>query len=286
MNSLGRGNWVLTGVVFMILMMVFVSAVTWDSGATTTNYTTSEDTIYYHNLSKNITGFNNDVIFDIDTSEGNYVYWTNATGRNIVSEITISSWIAIINSSTGNLTFNATYDNQTGFFEIPIQATNTSDSDSVGTNFEFIINATNDFPEFSNLNATYNLSNGENFNEYFNATDEEEHYPLYFNISFLSNCTHAGWSGRGAGENCSIFNLTNIPNTSTLADFTPALNDVGVYWANVSVMDAVVNYNCSSGYCEQGYNETNKTTYQTVEFTVLSSLMVNVSNCTGQTLTE
>ena len=85
MNSLGRGNWVLTGVVFMILMMVFVSAVTWDSGATTTNYTTSEDTIYYHNLSKNITGFNNDVIFDIDTSEGNYVYWTNATGRNIVS---------------------------------------------------------------------------------------------------------------------------------------------------------------------------------------------------------
>ena len=69
MNSLGRGNWVLTGVVFMILMMVFVSAVTWDSGATTTNYTTSEDTIYYHNLSKNITGFNNILK---DRSEANF----------------------------------------------------------------------------------------------------------------------------------------------------------------------------------------------------------------------
>ncbi len=283
MSNLGRGNWVLIGVVLAVLMVVFVFASAPDWVGDEVNYTASEDTIYYHNLSANITGFSDDVNFSID-SEGT-IYWTNLSGRFSTTEATISNWIQIYNVDTGNLTINATYDNQTGFFEIPIQATNISGGATVET-FEFIVNATNDFPEFTNLSSTYNLSSGENFYEYVNATDEEEHYPLYFNISFFNNCTHADWSGRGAGENCSIFNLTSVTNTSTLANFTPSLNDVGVYWGNVSVMDAAVNYDCTSGYCEPGYNETNKTSYQIVEFNVLSSLTINVSNCTGQTLTE
>ncbi|MFH1238240.1 MAG: hypothetical protein V1491_02270 [archaeon] len=285
MNNLGRANWSLIGIVLVILMMVFVLADIPEWVGDEVNYTTSEDVVYYHNLSANITGFNNDVIFAINTLQTD-IYWTNASGRFQTTEEIISNWIKIYNSTTGNLTLNATYDNQTGFFEIPLQATNITDSKSGTVPFYFMINATNDFPEFSNLNVTYNLSSGENFNEYVNATDEEEHYPLFFNVSFLSNCTHALWSGRNDNENCSIFNLTNVSDTSTSIDFMPGLNDAGVYWANVSVMDAAMNYNCTSGYCEVGYNETNKTTYQIVEFNVLSSLTVNVSNCTGQTLTE
>ena len=56
-------NWVLIGMVLAVLMMVFVFASVPNWVGDNINYTTSEDTVYYHNLSANITGFSNDVNF-------------------------------------------------------------------------------------------------------------------------------------------------------------------------------------------------------------------------------
>ena len=268
-----------------ILLLKFILAVAPVWQGSEVNYSISEDIFYYHDLRENITGYNNDVIFDIDTQ--NNISWTNSDGVNSVTADDISEWISILNSTTGNFSINATYDNQTGFFIIPIQATNTTDSEASVTNFEFIVNATNDFPNFTNIDTEYNLTQEINFIDYLNASDEEEHYPLYFNISFFNNCSLANWSTRGEG-NCSIFSAVNFSNTSALMDFTPVRNDVGVYWANISVMDNGENYTCPHIYCDNATYQQNKTTYysQVVVFNVFSVLKVNVSDCQNKIFQE
>jgi len=260
------------------------------------NYTMNEDSLYYHNLSKNITGFNDDVSFDINPSVDKPLYWTNATGRYMfTSAEIISSWIKIYNSLTGNLTINATYNNQTGFFEVPVQATNTSDpgADSVITTFEFVINATNDAPNFTTINTTYTLSAIDNLYEFLNASDEESHYPLIFNITFNTTyCTHAAWSGYNDNESCDLFgfgfNLTSVDNTSALINMTPNSTHVGVYYANVSVIDAGNLSLCPHIYCDNATYQQNKTTYysQVVTFNIEDSLSINVTNCNNTIFNE
>lgn len=281
MNNLGRGNWFLMFVVLAIGMVVFVGAVTWVGS--NVNYYIYEDMVYSHNLSANITGFGDDITFAIDTDTD--INWTNASGSYLVSAASVSEWISIVNSTTGNLIINATFDNQTGFFIVPIQATNTSDDEFAGTNFEFQINATNDIPIFSNLNSIYGFPESSTGSYTINALDEEEHYPLNFDLSFINNCTHASWSGRSAGENCSIFNLTEVSNISTSFVFNPAFNEVGVYWANFSVSD--FNGTCPHAYCDSSKYEGNKSSdVYVVKFVVSPVLNINVSNCTGATLVE
>ena len=271
----------------MFLGFVLATAPDWIDGASSVNYTTIEDSIYYHNLSANITGYNNDVNFSIDTATD--ISWTNASGTYSVSQEEVSSWIFIIDINTGNLSINATFDNQTGFFVIPIQATNTTlDGGAIVEDFEFIINATNDAPEFASINTTYNLTQDISFSEYVNATDEEEHYPLYFNLTFIDNCTHADWSGRNPGENCSILNLTSISNTSARMNLTPSRNDAGTYWANLSIIDAGSLFDCPHFYCDNVTYEQNKTTYysEIILFNVFSTLQINVSNCSDKIFQE
>ena len=157
-----------------ILFASFVLAVAPSWGTSSTfNYTTDEGTFQFHNLSLNITGYDGQVTFAFDT-EGTF-YWTNSSGRNSVSLSEINSWIGIYNESHGNLTINASFENQTGFFELPIQATNTTDSEFSGTIFEFHINATNDEPAFTSSQVEFNWSQG-SYSEYtINVTDEELH---------------------------------------------------------------------------------------------------------------
>lgn len=247
------------------------------------DYMVDEDSVYYHNLSANISGFNNDIEFAFDTD--NDINWTNASGTYSVSPSAVSAWINIYDSSTGNLTINASYDNQSGFFIIPIQATNTTDEEFSGTNFEFQVNATNDAPNFTDLVSNYTFSQEEHGSYTVNAADEEEHYPLSFNLTFLNNCTHASWSGRNPGENCSVFNLTSGSDTSTVFDFTPTRDEVGIYWANLTVSD--FNGTCPHAYCDASTYEVNKTSaVYLVKFEVLSSFSLNVTNCTGISVTE
>src|SRR3989339_81844 len=186
--------------------------------------------------------------------------------------------------SGGNLTFNATYDNQTGFFEIPIQATNTTGTPSATVEYlEFIINATNDAPVFTNINTTYNLTQNIQLQTYVNATDEEQHYSEFFNITFINNCSLAGWSTR---TNCSLLTLGSSSNTSALMNFTPLRNDVGTYWANITVMDNGENYLCPHQFCDNATYQQNKTTYKIVQLNIFSSLVVNVTDCQNKVFQE
>lgn len=276
---------------FLLVGFVLAAPPQWISGSDTVNYTTNEDSVYYHNFSANITGFNNDVTFAINTLDNN-ISWINASGTSFFSDVSIiSPWIRMTNSSIGNLTINATYDNQTGFFSIPIQATNTSGG-STTVSFEFMVNATNDAPVFTNVGTPFNLTQNVNFQNFLNGSDEESHYPLNFSISFVSNCTHSSWSGRTDGQNCSLpdlgFSLTSVPDLSALMNFTPTTNDVGTYWANISVKDFGANYNCPHAFCQNSTYKVNKTTYYSsiAVFNILSTLDINVTNCQNKIFQE
>ena len=291
----GKGNWVLMLGLLAVGMMVFVLATTPQWVGYDVNYTTVEEIVYNHNFSANITGFNNDISFGIDTNED--ISWTNASGTYNVSIGVISAWILMTDSSTGNFTINATCDNQTGLFVIPIQATNNTETTlSAGAPFTFIINATNDAPEFKldGIGDSYTFdSTGDTQIIFLNATDEEDHFPLSFNVTFNStNCTHGANTGYTNNESCNLFDfgltLDDIVNESAVISFAPNSSHVGTYWANVSVMDAAVLHDCPHDYCDATYNTTNLTTYYSkmVMFTVAGVLEVDISNCTNATLME
>jgi hypothetical protein len=269
---------------FFLVSFVLANAPAWQG--TSVNYSVLEDTPYYHNLRNNISGYGGSgVTFVINTLQTN-ITWTNASGVYNVTKESVSGWISITNSTLGNLSINAVYDNQTGFFTIPIEAKNITDDAATTEVLEFMINATNDAPQFLNINATYNMSALSPLFAYLNANDEESQYPITFNLSIVNNCTLASWSTRGAG-NCSIFSLTNQQNTSALMNFTPTNNDAGIYWANVTIMDAGQNYPCPHSYCVNANYQQNKTTsYAFVVFNVFSALSVDTSNCANKIFQE
>lgn len=233
--------------------------------------------VYSYNFTQNVTGYSVTDIFSI--------YSINSSQHSGFTSPNNFTWITI-NSTTGVMTINSTLNNETGNFTISIQVIDTNEEGTTVAS-EFIINATNDAPNFTTINNAYNLTQDQLFFEYINASDEEEHYPLYFNIHFFNNCTHASWSGRSPGENCSIFNLTNIANISALMNLTPTRNDVGTYWANITVMDFGENYSCPHAYCENTTYEQNKTTYsEIIKFDVFSILEINVSDCQNKIFQE
>ncbi len=273
-----RSRFFIVGV--LIFILVFAGAVVWVGS--NVNYYINEDVIYYHNLSANITGFNSEITFAIDTQSD--INWSNGAS-NLVTEDDVAGWLFISNSTTGNLTINAIFDNQTGFFIVPIQANNASGDDTI-TSFEFQINATNDIPVFLNLNSSYDFSYGGGDSYTINAADEESHYPLGFNLTFINNCTHASWSGRNVGENCSIFNLSGATSTSVNFDFdNSGFNDVGTYWANFSVHD--FNGACPHQYCDAAsYNGNKSSAVYLLKFNVYSSLSIDASNCSGASIVE
>lgn len=282
--------WVYLGIVLVVGIVGFVLATTPVWVGSNVNYTTTEDSSYYHNLSKNISGFDGNLEFAIDTETD--IVWKNASGSYNVTAALISEWIKIYNISVGNLTINATYDNQSGFFEVPIQATNTTDSEAAVTIFEFQVNATNDAPNFTGINTSYTFSSAVALSEFLNASDEESHYPLTFNVSFNGTCSHAAWSGRNANENCSLyefgFGVHNLSNTSAVINMSADQNDVGVYWANFTVWDSGEDYSCPHVWCENSSYEQNQTYYYTsmIQFEIQSSLTINVTDCQNKVFNE
>ncbi|MEM4325910.1 MAG: hypothetical protein QXU40_01250, partial [Candidatus Pacearchaeota archaeon] len=75
------------------------------------------------------------------------------------------------------------------------------------------------------------------------------------------------------------FNITYINETTSLINFTPTKNDAGNYTANISVMDNAQNYSCPHKFCEADYNQTNKTSYQIVNFTLNPPFEIDLSEC-------
>jgi len=276
-NNFGKGNFVFVMLLGLVAFAVFAGAVTWIGSDI--DYVINEDTTYYHNLSANITGFDSNITFIIDTQPIN---WTNATGTFQVNASDVSGWISILNSINGNLSLNATMDNQTGYFVIPIQANNISGDDAI-TDFEFQINATNDAPTFDSTQTVYNWTEEVNASYTINTSDEELHYPINYTLVPIS-CTHASWSGRNEDENCSIFNVTETSNTSAVFNISPVHNDVGTYIFNLSITD--YSTVCPHAYCVNSTYNVNRTFSKKVTFNILSTLAINTTNCDGSVLTE
>ncbi len=284
------GNLFLTCLVFIGLIVLVSAVPVWNSEilyGTEINKTSyfNEDIspIFTYNFTNNVTG-----------AEGASYVFEDATSYPILSslygeqDISFYSWISL-NESTGILIINSTHNNQTGKFNISVDVV--SGGEGAGARwFYFIANATNDAPNFTNIQNQYNLTQDENFLDYLNATDEEGHYPLVFNITFFGNCTHASWSGRSEGENCTIINVVNFTNTSAIMNFTPDLNDVGTYWANITVMDFgnSSEYGCPHEYCtEETYSVNQTTLYSSVvQFNVFGILTVNISDCQNKIFQE
>ena len=282
MNSNAKGNlsFVLVTSFITILLMVLISAApSWSVSQTFSHF--EEDTTFTYNFTANVSNLDNDtLIFEILNISSSPDY-----GSTIPSDY---YWINL-NSSSGVIEINTTLNNETGRYNITVFVKNPSGAGQSDF-FYFIANATNDAPNFTNIQTEYNLTQDSNFLEYLNATDEEGHYPLVFNITFFGNCTHASWSGRNEGENCSILSSTNFTNTSAIMNFTPSFNDVGTYWANISVMDFgnSSEYGCPHQYCTEETYSVNKTTLYSsvVQFNIQATLSVNISDCQNKIFQE
>jgi hypothetical protein len=241
----------LFAIFFIVFGVKFVLAVSWIGDNIT--YTSFEDTVYNHNLSNNITDFAADMQFSIDTVNTK-IFWNDAE----INLSQISGWISITNSTTGNLRINATNNNQTGRFKIPIKVTWNNGQQASTTSFNFTVNATNDAPVFVGL-SNQSLNASELFVYNVNVTDEENNIPFIFNVSFLS-CGVSSWSNRNCSTSSGrqLFNSSqytfNQTSGTLIINFTPTKNDVGSYIINFSVTD-----NSSLG---------NKTGSQIINFTV------------------
>ncbi|MCH7652661.1 MAG: hypothetical protein IIB14_03180, partial [Chloroflexi bacterium] len=146
---------------------------------------------------------------------------TGGAGNPIVSTLHGSgnttdfyTWISL-NTTTGVLTINATLNNQTGGYNISVDASD--GGQSAGARIFMILgNATNDAPTFVNLNnKTFNMTTL--FDYIINTTDEENDLPFTFNITFES-CAVAAWSTRncsGSYGNLTLFNSTQYTTNGT-----------------------------------------------------------------------
>jgi hypothetical protein len=262
---------------FMVLLgvVLVLAGPTFHTSGTSSYLEEGQSPIFEYNFSANVTNAGAETL-DYSIEE------VNANLHPTENQSSFYSWIDL-NASTGIMTINSTHDNESGQFNISITVLNEI---PVGVTdvFYFYVNATNDAPNFTNISSIYNLTQSILFNEYIDASDEEEHYPLDFNISFFDNCTHASWSSR---SNCSLFQFIDYSNTSGLMNYTPTRDDSGIYYANVTVIDYGENYTCSSGYCDPDYSNNQTTLYSgTVVFNVFSEMVVNVSNCTGRVFQE
>ncbi len=268
----------MTFLFLLIFTMVSVKAVTWNTSIGP--FYGNEGTYYSYNISNNTYDVNGTLSIVIDTTS-NYITWDNGTGvLNNYSSLSSFPWMTF-NTTDFFLNINSSRNNQSGKFQIPFSA---KDDGTYGTldYLTFIVNATNDAPLFTNLNSTYDFVESSSNSYTITASDEEKQYPLAFNLSFLNNCTHATWS---SNTNCDIFNLTSPTNTSTLFNFTPTHDDVGTYWANLTVRDSGANYPCPTPYCDNTTYEQNQSskTYL-LKFNIFSVLSIDASTCNGATV--
>src|SRR3989344_5422457 len=121
----------ITYVVAFLFALGYVIAYSWTGFDI--SYSGNEDTPYIHNFSANVTGATESISFNVDIVNTN-ITW-NAVKVNY-SEI--SSWIFFLNQDTGEFIFNATTDNMTGAFRIPIKATDGEDISAKYFNFTIL----------------------------------------------------------------------------------------------------------------------------------------------------
>lgn len=221
----------------IVLILGFIQAgYTWNDTAREVNYSAFEDTTYYHNMTLNLSGggTGENRTYSIDVGGGLDILWND----DIINYSTISSWIFIDSIINDFLVINATQDNHTGIFRLPLKIA----WDTTGAytdSFYFNVTPINDAPVFANL-SNQSMSMGDLFTYNITATDEEDNFPLDLNISFVS-CETAQWSTRNS-TNCTLFDSDDYTfdnDTGQLnISFTPSKNDVGNYTINFTIADS------------------------------------------------
>jgi hypothetical protein len=206
------------------------------------NQTYSEGSVYYYNFSANCT--------DDDYNDKSSLIYSieqiNSTNSN-----TPYNWINV--NSSGVVKTNATFDNQTGTFTVDLRCAD-SDIGDEGL-LPIVINPINDAPNFTNVNRSMSVIQGNNFYLAIGVYDEENNTPFHFNVTSM-NCTTAPWSTRNS-TNCTLF---SVNESLGIINFSSTKNDVGNYTINFSVRD--------SG---QTYLPYNLTTYILVNFEVVNT---------------
>ena len=182
---------------------------------------TYEDTPYVCNVGENTTDpdiqtpYNDTLTYNLTIISGFPFFTINSTTGLINFTPTNDSWT--------NNSYNLTY-----VLNISVNDTNGSISSRI---FNLTIHAVNDPPffNFTNTTAWENLTFFMNLSS--TTSDEEDDTPLYYNLTFLNNCSKINESD----TNCSIF---TINRTTGVINFTPSYNDIGNYTINVSVRDS------------------------------------------------
>ncbi|MEM4330506.1 MAG: hypothetical protein QW273_00665 [Candidatus Pacearchaeota archaeon] len=275
---MGKKIFLMSFIIFFSVLLLFLSfAVEWKKEAYySVNYSVFEEEDYLHNLSLNVTSFDENLSFSIvpsipSSNDTLFSLWENSKGEkiNITDLSIISSWINIISSSKGLLQFNSTLDNQTGFFELLLKVDNKSKTNDFDIKFfYFIIYAKNDPPTFINLSTPYRKYISQKDSEveiFINGSDEESHYPLNLTFFNFTSCIFPSWSSRNEDPlNCSLdYEIQNISNTSFRLIFKNLdFNDSGVYNITLCINDSlpdnetllplfrVLDYNQSKQTCE------------------------------------
>jgi len=267
----------LIGIIFSAGLVL---AVTWVGDDV--NYFGIEDTPYLHNFTANISDPAVNMSFAVDTVN-THLFWNEQE----IQYSNISSWIYILDSSTGIFLINVSSDNQAGHFFIPIKVTWSSGS-SAGTPFNFTINATNDAPVF-NLSSNYTFgitSENISYNITLVGSDEEQQYPLVYNVSFIA-CEPAAWSSKlGTPNNCNLsYQIINSGNTTSILNITNLTSDdIGIYNLSICVHDDYTKV-ASPTYIDSSY-ETNKTTCKNTTILVEKALALSASDCSNSVLNE
>jgi len=240
---------------FLIILLLVVLATArpnFDPTFVGQTYSVSEDTPFLFNFSAIVQNPEPPMTYTIIS--------VNISTNPDLTQPSDFPWVQL-DSLTGILTIDSTTDIDTGVLEILANVAN----ETSGTSDIFLFNVTpvNDPPEFTNLeNKEFNMT--EIFQYLIQATDEENNFPVVFNISFL-NCTVAPWSTRDCSTQAGreLFTASDYITDGNFGEinisFTPSRNDVGVYEINFSVSD--------SGNTIQPFNAQRS---QIVNFTVLN----------------
>lgn len=285
-----------TKAIFLISLLLAISIASAEISGSQVNYTYFEqdgDNPLYFNFSKNITLTGSEELYEYDPYKiepiSGYPITLNGVQMTLFN---ISRWISI-NGTTGIVKINSTTDNQTGVLKLPLAVYLKGETgeyvipDTFRRIYTFLINATNDAPNWTNYNSTMNfpLPIGGNQIIYLNVSDEEDHFPINFSIIWNDTCYHAPWLNYADNENCDLFNISSFNNNTGKIDFSPGEEMVGEYNATIYITEGGPHDCPFPPYCDENYTQ-NITVEYPISVSVLSPLTINVSNCSSKTFIE
>lgn len=290
-NKNARVNFFVLLFVFVFLIgIVMAASPIWDIGFEGTIFEFLEEEDFFYNFSNNVSDSDgDDLSFSITTGGVSepivWIYDLTKT-KDFFYWIFWNDTLDRDSSDTGVLGFDINSDNETGRFNVSVDSSDGESSAGART-FFFYVNATNDYPNFTlgtKYSSRISLSENKSENITLVGSDEEEHYPLVYNVSFNS-CIFASWSTRTPGICDLDYLFYNISNTTSILGLENlSYNDIGSYNLTICATDNV-NATTPPFYRSLDYDE-NKTTCYNTTLDLSSALSIDSSDCDGTNWTE